>query len=53
MKYKLIIIITFLSLSFPSLMFGKGIIRPGELWLDNRGVHINAHGGGVMKYGDT
>jgi hypothetical protein len=22
--------------------------RPGELWLDNRGVHINAHGGGVL-----
>lgn len=24
--------------------------RPGELWLDNRGEHINAHGGGVMEY---
>ena len=22
--------------------------RPGELWRDNNGVHINAHGGGVM-----
>src|SRR5881409_2231476 len=22
--------------------------RPGELWLDNNGVHINAHGGGVL-----
>jgi len=22
--------------------------RPGELWLDDRGVHINAHGGGVL-----
>jgi hypothetical protein len=21
---------------------------PGELWLDNNGVHINAHGGGVL-----
>ena len=27
--------------------------RPGKLWLDNRGEHINAHGGGIMKYGDT
>lgn len=21
---------------------------PGELWLDNRGMHINAHGGGML-----
>ncbi len=27
--------------------------RPGELWLDNNGVHINAHGGGVLYHGDT
>ncbi len=28
-------------------------IRSGELWYDDSGRHINAHGGGVMKYGDT
>ena len=28
-------------------------IRSGELWYDDGGRHINAHGGGVMKYGDT
>jgi hypothetical protein len=28
-------------------------IRPGELWLDDRGQHIQAHGGGIMKLGDT
>ncbi len=22
--------------------------RPGQLWLDNNGVHINAHGGGIL-----
>ena len=22
--------------------------RPGELWPDNCGIHINAHGGGVL-----
>lgn len=27
-------------------------IRPGQLWKDNRGVHINAHGGGVMHRGN-
>jgi beta-xylosidase len=28
-------------------------IRPGELWPDNNGIHINAHGGGILKFGDT
>jgi beta-xylosidase len=23
---------------------------PGELWLDDRGVHINAHGGGILHH---
>ncbi|TLX71378.1 beta-glucanase [Labilibacter sediminis] len=25
-------------------------IRPGEIWADNNGVHINAHGGGMLFY---
>ncbi len=28
-------------------------IKPGALWLDDRGQHIQAHGGGVTKLGDT
>ena len=28
-------------------------IRSGELWFDDGGRHINAHGGGIMKYEDT
>lgn len=24
--------------------------HPGEIWKDNNGVHINAHGGGFIKY---
>jgi hypothetical protein len=24
--------------------------RPGEVWLDNHGVAINAHGGGILSY---
>jgi hypothetical protein len=27
--------------------------KPGELWLDNKGNHINAHGGGFLYYNDT
>ena len=28
-------------------------INPGELWPDDRGKHIQAHGGGILKVGDT
>jgi hypothetical protein len=28
-------------------------IQPGEIWIDNRGQHIQAHGGGILKRGDT
>lgn len=30
-----------------------GSIQPGERWLDNNGVHINAHGGGILFHDDT
>ena len=28
-------------------------IDSGKLWPDNNGHHVNAHGGGVLKHGDT
>ena len=28
-------------------------ITPGAIWPDNRGNHIQAHGGGILKEGDT
>ncbi len=27
--------------------------KPGQLWPDNNGVHINAHGGGMLYFNDT
>lgn len=27
--------------------------KPGQLWLDDKGNHINAHGGGFLYYNDT
>lgn len=27
--------------------------KPGQLWLDDKGVHINAHGGGFLYYSNT
>jgi beta-xylosidase len=26
----------------------QGLFRPGEIWEDTEGVHINAHGGGIL-----
>ncbi|MFA5469581.1 MAG: hypothetical protein WC230_02630, partial [Bacteroidales bacterium] len=28
----------------------EGCIRPAEIWPDDNGVHINAHGGGMLYY---
>ena len=28
-------------------------IRPGEVWPDNQGRHVQAHGGGILKLGET
>ena len=39
-----------------SINFAVGnpqLIRPGELWPDDRGQYVQAHGGGVIKLGDT
>ena len=32
---------------------GPQIIRPGELWPDNRGQHVQAHGGGIIRLADN
>ena len=28
-------------------------IKPGQIWPDNEGKHINAHGGAILFYNDT
>jgi len=44
-------------LAFGLLFAGRAAaadsIKPGELWPDNRGQHIQAHGGGILTLGDT
>lgn len=35
------------------LLAGVPAIRPGELWPDNRGRHIQAHGGGIIRLHDV
>jgi hypothetical protein len=44
-------IIFILSLTLVNLFFAKGQsseFKPGEIWKDNHGEHINAHGGGIL-----
>ena len=31
----------------------KGTFQPGAVWLDDKGVPINAHGGGILFFKDT
>jgi hypothetical protein len=43
-----------LAVTLGSLSAGAAdSIRPGALWPDNRGEHIQAHGGGVIKLDET
>lgn len=39
-----------LAVSAPA---APGVITPGAIWPDDRGRHIQAHGGGILKQGDT
>lgn len=47
-----------ISLLFAALLiclngFSQDVIRSGETWPDSDGNHINAHGGGIIKYKGT
>ena len=40
-------------MTVPLLSHAKGEIRSGQLWPDNHGVHVNAHGGGILYHRGT
>jgi hypothetical protein len=42
----------FLCLALPAFA-QTAAIRPGEIWPDDRGQHIQAHGGGILRLADT
>jgi hypothetical protein len=44
------ILIVFLILAASCQTEKQDRFRPGEIWEDNNGVHINAHGGGVLYH---
>ena len=31
----------------------RKVIKPGDIWPDNKGNHVQAHGGGIIKVNDT
>ena len=37
----------------PAAWSAPQLIRPGEVWPDDRGRHIQAHGGGILKLDET
>jgi hypothetical protein len=44
----------FLGLLISStLLCAESAIRPGEAWLDNRGLQIQAHGGGIIQWKES
>ena len=46
----------FLTFSFPIFFNLSDQLKnftPGEIWPDNNGIHINAHGGGIMFFDGT
>lgn len=54
-KISLSIIITFVYLSsgFVCVQAQTNSIKPGEVWPDDHGNHVQAHGGGIIKVGKT
>lgn len=52
LRKKSISFLILVAMTLPSVSQAQsaGIIKPGEIWPDNNGVHINAHGGGMLFY---
>lgn len=51
MKHCILACLLFVSLALAT--GGAETIKPGGIWLDNRGQQIQAHGGGILKLGET
>jgi hypothetical protein len=53
---KQIVILTFglaLLISCDTPMTKYDSFNPGQEWLNNNGIHINAHGGGILYYDEN
>jgi hypothetical protein len=47
------LIAALLTTALACLAASPAMIKPGEIWPDNRGRHVQAHGGGIIKLGKT
>lgn len=52
-KLRLTLILICFIIILPKTAIGKNVFHPGAVWPDNRGIHINAHGGGITYYKGT
>ena len=50
---RLLSLLLFACLMAGCTTVGLQTIKPGAVWPDDRGQHIQAHGGGILKVGDT
>jgi len=48
-----LLLLIFMIISVGSFSQKRSYISPGEVWPDDRGNHIQAHGGGILKIKDT
>ena len=53
MKILFVRISTILGTFAHAIPVSRTHTMPGETWPDDRGRHIQAHGGGILKEGDT
>lgn len=52
-KKQSIAILAFIFITLATFGQKQSVIYPGELWPDTDGDHIQAHGGGIIKLGET
>lgn len=52
-KKQLLLFIIILFAFTTTMCQKQRVIRPGEIWPDNNGKHIQAHGGGIIRMGAT
>ena len=50
---RLLFVVFLISTSAVSFARQQKVIYPGAVWPDNKGNHIQAHGGGIIKIGQT
>jgi beta-xylosidase len=48
-----LVLLSLVSLFTGPTIAAENVFRPGEVWPDNNGVHINCHGGGILVHDNT